>query len=216
MRLWHIDLIPYLPKSQLIAQWRELNSIFKKQDKHILINYVYNYSKEYLLNYSCKVINQLYTMNYKLNMINFNNYFGETALKHWIDIEDLTFAEHNEEYLTICYWNLLNTDNSVYRECKNQPSFFNIEEANDELELYLRECNMFFVEDKEHTKHLDDGYYIELYENEAELDAYELEQIIENNDYPDGTSLSPPIREIFVDNSGKIVFYKRDNDKCEL
>ena len=35
MRLWHIDLIPYLPKSQLLAQWRELNSIFKKQDKHI-------------------------------------------------------------------------------------------------------------------------------------------------------------------------------------
>ena len=106
MRLWHIDLIPYLPKSQLIAQWRELNSIFKKQDKHILINYVYNYSKEYLLNYSCEVLNQLYIMNYKLHMENFNNYFGETTLKHWFDIEDLTFAEHNEEYLTICYWNL--------------------------------------------------------------------------------------------------------------
>lgn len=38
MRLWHIDLIPYLPKTQLISQWRELNSVFKKQNKHILIN----------------------------------------------------------------------------------------------------------------------------------------------------------------------------------
>ena len=46
MRLWHYKLIPFLPNSQLIAQWRELNSIFKKQDKHILINYVYEYPKE--------------------------------------------------------------------------------------------------------------------------------------------------------------------------
>lgn len=52
MRLWHTDLIPYLPKSQLVAQWIELNSIYKKQDNHILINYVYNYGKEYLLYYS--------------------------------------------------------------------------------------------------------------------------------------------------------------------
>ena len=29
MRLWRIDLIPYLPRTQLLAQWRELNSIFK-------------------------------------------------------------------------------------------------------------------------------------------------------------------------------------------
>lgn len=33
MRLWHIDLVKngLLPKSQIIAQWRELNSIFKKK-----------------------------------------------------------------------------------------------------------------------------------------------------------------------------------------
>ena len=45
MRLWHYKLLPYLPKSQLIAQWRELNSIYKKQDRHILINYIYDYDE---------------------------------------------------------------------------------------------------------------------------------------------------------------------------
>lgn len=47
MRLWHIDLITnsLLPKSQLLAQWSELNSIFKKQDKNILINYIYDTDK---------------------------------------------------------------------------------------------------------------------------------------------------------------------------
>ena len=56
MRLWHIDLIPYLPNTQLIAQWRELNCIYKEQNKHILINYIYDYSKDYLYNYSKKVM----------------------------------------------------------------------------------------------------------------------------------------------------------------
>ena len=45
MRLWHYDLIEYLPKQQLLGQWRELNSIYVKQDKHILINFIYEYEK---------------------------------------------------------------------------------------------------------------------------------------------------------------------------
>lgn len=36
MRLWHKDLIPYLPRQQLIAQWRECcaiaGSIAKKRN----------------------------------------------------------------------------------------------------------------------------------------------------------------------------------------
>ena len=45
MRLWHYKLIKegLLPDSQLLAQWRELNSIYVKEDKHILINYIYRY-----------------------------------------------------------------------------------------------------------------------------------------------------------------------------
>ena len=106
MRLWHIDLIPYLPKSQLLAQWRELNSIFKKQDKHILINYIYNYEKKYLLNFATLVNAIMSVKGYKTNLENFNNYFGETRFKHLFEIEDCIFREHNHEYLTICYYNL--------------------------------------------------------------------------------------------------------------
>lgn len=105
MRLWHIDLIPYLPKSQLLAQWRELNSIFKKQDKHILINYIYNYSKEYLFTYSCFVIHEMALRNFKVNNINFHNYFQSLGYYPLINL-NFRFAEHNNEYLTICYYNL--------------------------------------------------------------------------------------------------------------
>lgn len=48
MRLWHYKLLPYLPKSQLIAQKRECDLIWKdiaagKQTNHILINYIWSY-----------------------------------------------------------------------------------------------------------------------------------------------------------------------------
>lgn len=81
MRLWHYELIPYLPKSQLLAQWRELNSIFKKQDKHILINYVYEYPKNDLKTYACMVIEEMKRRGYKIkNMASFEAYFGGELL----------------------------------------------------------------------------------------------------------------------------------------
>ena len=105
MRLWHIDLIPYLPNSQLVAQWRELNSIFKKQDKHILINYIYNYDKDYLYIYSLNVIDEMEHRNFVIRSYeNFNNYFNEIFNKPIP--RHLRFDEHNKEYLTICYYNL--------------------------------------------------------------------------------------------------------------
>ena len=106
MRLWHIDLIPYLPKSQLIAQWRELNSIYKKQDKHILINYIYNYSKKYLLYYSNRVLFEMEQR--EINVKSFENYFNYFYGVGYSESErPLRFAEHNEEYLFCNYYNLL-------------------------------------------------------------------------------------------------------------
>lgn len=106
MRLWHIDLIPYLPKSQLIAQWRELNSIYKKQDKHILINYVYNYDKAYLLIYSNRVLFEMDRRGINAKSFeNYFNYFGSVLCSH--PMPAYRFAEHNDEYLLCNYYNLL-------------------------------------------------------------------------------------------------------------
>lgn len=105
MRLWHYKLIPVLPKSQLLAQWREINSILKKQDKHILINYVYNYDKEYLRTYAWDVINEMLRRGIKVEtMDNMANYFGKVTF----DKCDTTlrFSEHNTRYLRQNYYNL--------------------------------------------------------------------------------------------------------------
>ena len=58
MRLWHKDLIGVLPRQQLLGQWRELNSIFKLQNRHILINFVYDYPKQDLYLYSMEIISE--------------------------------------------------------------------------------------------------------------------------------------------------------------
>lgn len=105
MRLWHYKIIPYLPKSQLVAQWRELNSIFSKQDNHILINYIYNYGKEYLYNYSSIVLDEMKKRGYQIKKWdNYNEYFKDFRGKE--PDKSLIFKEHDKEYFYICFWNL--------------------------------------------------------------------------------------------------------------
>ena len=107
MRLWHYKLIPYLPKSQLVAQWRELNSIYKKQDKHILINYIYDYGKEYLFSYSAAVILEMDARGYNVKSLeNFNNYFSELLANRQALSVSLYYREHNFSYLRQCFYNL--------------------------------------------------------------------------------------------------------------
>lgn len=105
MRLWHWRLIPYLPRTQLLAQWRELNSIFKKQDRHILINYIYDYDVSDLYGYSNMVINEMTKRGYKIKSFeNHNNFFEEYRFLYK---ETKPFKKHHtDEYLIVCYWNL--------------------------------------------------------------------------------------------------------------
>lgn len=102
MRIWHIDLIPYLPRTQLLAQWRELNSIFKKQDKHILINYIYDYPTfDALYTYSNYVMSEMLIRGYTVKTHNQIEFFKDKKLTG-----NMRFKEHDREYLTICYYNL--------------------------------------------------------------------------------------------------------------
>lgn len=113
MRLWHYKLIPYLPKSQLLAQWRELNSIFKKQDKHILINYVYEYSKDDLFIYTNLVIKELFHRSVeikdksRLNCLNYFDYPPKKLHQLLDKSESIIFKNHHTyRYLLQCFYNL--------------------------------------------------------------------------------------------------------------
>lgn len=108
MRLWHYKIIPFLPTSQLLAQWRELNSIFKKQDKHILINYVYEYPKDDLYNYSNMVIREMLLRGINFKWNNFDKFFGNFGDDFYIfeKIDSPFHLHHNRRYLKQCFYNL--------------------------------------------------------------------------------------------------------------
>ena len=101
MRIWHYKLLPFLPKSQLLSQKRECDLIWKHWDtdkrvNHILINYIYKHDYNFLASYYYALQKEFNKRNYK-----FNDNCPFLAI-HF----DLTFCEHDDEYLTICYWNL--------------------------------------------------------------------------------------------------------------
>lgn len=120
MRLWHYKLIPFLPKSQLLAQWRELNSIFKDQPNHILINYVYRYSKSHLLVYTNMITEEMNKRGIKIkNFNNMTDYFYGTPYSsdsgwsgYYYECKYITCSNrlfclnHDLQYLRQCFYNL--------------------------------------------------------------------------------------------------------------
>ena len=57
MRLWHKDLLPYLPKQQLVSQWRECCCIAKNisvsgTPNHILVNRILEYPERHFVCYA--------------------------------------------------------------------------------------------------------------------------------------------------------------------
>lgn len=104
MRLWHKDLIPYLPKQQLLGQWRELNSIYKLQNRHILIDFVYYYPKEDLLTYSTYILLEFNKRHYGYSLENFDKYFGKVKKSDLV--EEPFKGKFTDRYLKQCLYNL--------------------------------------------------------------------------------------------------------------
>lgn len=106
MRLWPNELIPLLPRNQLLGQWRELNSIYKLENRHILINFVYDYSKHHLFYYSNLVIDEMRARNYRLNLDNYNNYFNEDYSNNPLSISEIFSEKMTDHYMKQCLYNL--------------------------------------------------------------------------------------------------------------
>jgi uncharacterized protein (TIGR02328 family) len=109
MRLWHKDLVEVLPRQQLLGQWRELNSINKKQDKHILINFIYDYDITDIIWYSTLVYDEMVKRGYKCDTKNFERrYKMSMGLAKCVPIPyDVIFKNKmNDRYLKQCLYNL--------------------------------------------------------------------------------------------------------------
>ena len=111
MRLWHKDLIPALPREQLVAQWRELSAIAGSIQKngtpnHILVNFVLKYDYDHFINYALEVRTEMMTRGYRTMDSVWNKIVAlKPDWKH-LTHEEIYKYKMNPEYLKICYFNL--------------------------------------------------------------------------------------------------------------
>ena len=109
MRLWHKDLIPYLPRQQLLGQWRECcliakNIAEKGSPNHILVNRIMDYPESHFNVYALHVYKEMQRRNYKCDW----NKFSEWRINKNYDweLKNIFPNWHNERYLGQCLSNL--------------------------------------------------------------------------------------------------------------
>ena len=113
-RLWHYELIPYLPDLQFKGQLRELVAIMhgwrdKGETNHLLINKVMEYGKSCLTEYF-KIYKREYYKRYHKILEKQTSEFESFAIDFpFIDKKDYKFYDedwHNKTYLRVCMANL--------------------------------------------------------------------------------------------------------------
>ena len=105
MRLWHYELLRYLPTSQLLSQKRECDLIWKdlasgKQTNHILINYIWSYTYDDLFEYYSLLADEFERRNFKFN-------YSKYITSDYYRLSRAPFIDHhNKQYLIQCFYNL--------------------------------------------------------------------------------------------------------------
>jgi uncharacterized protein (TIGR02328 family) len=116
MRLWHMDLIPYLPRLQLLGQHRECCALRGNGwgRPHSTVKYAYNYPFCYLFEYHKKVMSEMRFRGYNPNELWEDPFYrGRNCLplKQWewkgIKSRSELYKEHDDMYLDNCVRNLL-------------------------------------------------------------------------------------------------------------
>lgn len=124
MRLWHQDLIPLLPRQQLLGQHREICALRGNSwgKKHATVNYVFTHQPEYLVAYHKLVMDEMHKRGYNVNEVWLTPcYRGKNCKPHEF-LSDIIgsytlasayegkkiYPEHNDDYLQECIENLKN------------------------------------------------------------------------------------------------------------
>lgn len=115
MRLWHKDLIPFLPRQQLLGQWRECCLIARQiatngMPNHILVNRIMDYPIVDFIRYGRMVYDEMDFRGYSAKLDVFEKYFDRGTISRGCELQ---------EYCTFVYWH----DDIYLREC-----LYNLEE----------------------------------------------------------------------------------------
>ena len=112
MRLWHKDIIEYLPREQLVAQWRELSAIAgnlntKGTPSHILVNKVLNYPIDHFISYALYVRQEMTRRGYRTMESVWEKILSTNGGTFELVAPECLFPRwHNFQYLRQCYYNL--------------------------------------------------------------------------------------------------------------
>ncbi len=104
MRLWAEQLLPKLPRQQLLGQWRETAALLGNGwgKKHRIVDYVFKYDKNRLANYAYLVATEMERRGYRANLDILDGKYQSPITDSPI------YPEHNQEYLQECIDNLAN------------------------------------------------------------------------------------------------------------
>lgn len=130
MRLWHKDLLPVLPRQQLVSQWRECCAIMKaiaenNTPNHILVNKIMNYPLCHFAAYTHLIIAEMKKRKYQTRADAIgrfcNNYESitdrnpQSDADYFLDeygIDNIFLSDqndcdwHNDRYYMQCLYNL--------------------------------------------------------------------------------------------------------------
>ena len=112
MRLWHKDLIPVLPRQQLLGQWRECCLIAKQISEtgtpnHLLVNKIMDYPLSHFFTYSQYIAEEMHSRGYKYDFNKFNKWLPRgTGIYGYVPYCWVFKNWHNDRYLKQCLFNL--------------------------------------------------------------------------------------------------------------
>ncbi len=126
MRLWHQELIPVLPRQQLLGQHRECCALRGNgwSKNHSVVNYVFTYPMEKLYVYHILVMDEMNRRGYNIAPEWRNpNYRGKKCTEYKANIKLINeyskknpvYKEHNDDYLDECIDNLKRKDIKLNR-----------------------------------------------------------------------------------------------------
>ncbi len=109
MRLWHKDLIPVLPRQQLLGQWRECCLIAKNikekgSPNHLLVNKIMDYPIEHFFWYCNSIACEMEIRGYLVDFRKITKWIP--APVNIVTKDDLFDGWHNDRYFNQCYFNL--------------------------------------------------------------------------------------------------------------
>lgn len=113
MRLWHKDLIPVLPRQQLLGQWRELCAIMRNIEamgtpNHVLVNRIMDYQGGHLWRYAIEVKREMDKRGYKCDFDKFLRHGVEefVGYHYEVGVRECFAGWMTDRYLRQCYYNL--------------------------------------------------------------------------------------------------------------